>query len=394
MDDRTSLIVDAINKLFDKGPGQVAAFVRRLAEESPEARPVLSPEEQAVLGPAYAERFGFDRVLVEDHAKAPAILTELRTEAEALLDGTDDGDSDRSVVLAALKVLAHVQEIVVRELGHDWRGKVRPFGTLARKRGARVGAAWVGDGDVEPITLADAVELLAVDRSQFRREADESRTRAGESVATVRAVRQETADAKRQVDKIRQLLEGSLRPNAESMRWCEECEDGERGILCDEHETDVIEPPLSSDLADEVKRVIELWRDAQNEARSAARGRVSVYVDGQLVTGPPAVPLEGEPEPEPKRIRPAIDTVEWRVVRPRDDSHPQTDVTIARVITPDFAWPYEWRADSDGYFLLSNGIDRVSPPWRFERRKLGWHQGDADSQWQVIAEQQTPGGNE
>jgi hypothetical protein len=264
------------------------ARLRDLEDETNRNSPPSPVDDPEGYGRWDAERI--EGALAEDRAKAPEILGELRDAAEPLLDGTDDSDSAGSVVLAALMTLTRIQTIVVRELGYDWRGRVRPFGALARRKGAQVGAAWVGDaaGGVEPITLADAVELLAVDRAQFRREADESRTRAGESVEQGRAALQQAASARRQVDEIRRLLEEVLRPNAEAIRWCDECEAYDVGsdLRCEDHADLLTEPPLSSDLAGEVARVIKLWREAQNEARSAARGRVSVYVDRQHITGP------------------------------------------------------------------------------------------------------------
>lgn len=242
-----------------------------------------------------------ERTLAADRAKLPAILSELRVEAEALLDGTDEGDSDRHVILEALKVLARVEGTVVRELGRGWRRQVRPFGALARRNGTQVGAAWVGDGDVEPISLADAVEHLAADRAQLQREADESRTRAGEAVAQARTARQEASGAARQVDKIRQLLDDVLRPNAHAAADCDTCTDGTyEDWPCEGHDGLSLEPPLSDDLAEEVRRVVRLWHEAREEARQARRGRVSVYVGGRLVSGPPVLfeaTLEGTAAP-------------------------------------------------------------------------------------------------
>lgn len=275
-EDGTSLVQPTDRMAVD-----VKQLKARLRDLDDEIREHMRPSRPSpVTDPEGYGRWDADRIkrtLDEDQAENGARLARLRVIAEALLDGAEDGDGDEQVIRRALIVLGKVEEVVFRELGHDWRGKIRPFGALTRRTG----------GGVEPLTLADAVELLAVDRAQFRREADESRTRAGESVAQSRDALQRAGEAYRQVQEVRRLLEEVLRPGATARRYCDDCTDLMSDEPCSAHEDVADEPALSVNLAVEVRRVIRLWREAQDEARQARRGRVSVYVDGQLVTGPP-----------------------------------------------------------------------------------------------------------
>lgn len=213
-----------------------------------------------------------------DEAHAATTLGELRAEAEILLDGVTEVQSDRSVVIAALHVLAHVHSVVVHELGTGWRKTARPFTT---------------PGSPQPVTLGDAVEYLAADRAQWTREAETSLQSAVEAAAEIARARAEQNEAVGQLYAIRSRLDRVLRPNAAALADCEWC----GGTPCDHHadpgEDEAPEPPLSANLAAEVDQLVSRMYEAQARERSAARGRVSVYVDGRLTTGPDVFNVDG-----------------------------------------------------------------------------------------------------
>jgi hypothetical protein len=238
------------------------------------------PPDSGVWGRWDSDRIG--RALQADRDEEPAVLARLRDHAESLLDDVADSQGAEQVVTAALDVLGRVKDIIERELGHGWRGQVRPFRRF--------------DG----LTLAEAVDHLAADRAQLQRELDQKTRTAAQEIERAREATNKARDAQYAVDKIRQVLEDELRPNAQAIRWCDDCDSLPPSRRCDLHEDDEIEPPLPDNLADAVLALAVRWHDAQDEARQARTEagqtrteRVSVYIDGHLVHGPTVRPIMG-----------------------------------------------------------------------------------------------------
>jgi hypothetical protein len=220
-----------------------------------------------------------ERALQADRNEEPAVLARLRDHAESLLDDVADSQGAEQVVTAALDVLGRVRDTIERELGHGWRGQVRPFRRF--------------DG----LTVAEAVDHLAADRAQLQRELDAVRRTAGQEIERAREATNKARDAQYAVDKVRAALEETLRPNAQAIRWCDDCDGLPPSRRCDVHAGDETEPPLPDNLTDAVLALAVRWHDAQDEARQAGqkarqarKDRVSVYVDGDLVHGPDVAP--------------------------------------------------------------------------------------------------------